>query len=368
MSNNNSSPPGNFIGAIIIGIFIGAVSQVFGAIVSTILLQKLSPIPALAFSFLATIVLIFFMNLVDGSRRVDGRNRKSFFHWLGIFSAYAFYLVLVFGFLSILVPPVAATSSPTGIVMITATPSETLVPPYTNPIGQVPNTSSATPNIATTAPPSTTLPPPITPTPSPTDTDTPVPTDTDTLEPQTDTPIPPTDTPIPPTDTPVPPTDTPVPSSTNTPIPPTFTLSPTTMPTDSFPPPNTTPTFGGNWLGEYFKNVELKLPAFCTPPASNVNFERLDQFPCSGMPSEYWSARWTTTTDVCFNKGTATFYVKHDDALKILIDGEAVYENDLTNDGSWLPPINVITDCHSLVVEYKQFTGGASLRVGWHQP
>ena len=82
------------------------------------------------------------------------------------------------------------------------------------------------------------------------------------------------------------------------------------------------------------------------------------------MPWEHWSARWTA--QLCFENPRA-FYIQYDDALRLYIDGSIIHD-------AWNGPPNELwkpyglSGCHTMTVEYRQFTGGASVKFGTYQP
>jgi hypothetical protein len=78
------------------------------------------------------------------------------------------------------------------------------------------------------------------------------------------------------------------------------------------------------------------------------------------MPLVHFSVRWRSQSPICFgNRGS--IYAHHDDALKIYIDGNLYYDGS-TSDDKYLN--YGITGCHSMTIEFRQFTGGASVTFG----
>lgn len=192
-----------------------------------------------------------------------------------------------------------------------------------------------------------------TPTPVPTvaATPTPLPTNTPTARP--------TNTPTPrPTNTPTPlPTATPTIRPTNTPTPvPQATNTATPVPTT--PPQNT-------WTGTYFKNRFLSgTPLFTRSEgqtlARNWGWSSLG----SGAGRNNFSARYTKTE--AFIGGTYQFTVRHDDGLRLFVDGQQIYSQWRDQAASTRAFTTTISaGMHTLTTEYYENRGRASVAVGY---
>jgi hypothetical protein len=125
------------------------------------------------------------------------------------------------------------------------------------------------------------------------------------------------------------PTISPTPTRTPTPVPtrtPTATRTPTPS---SIPTPTSTRTptptpAGETWTGQYYKG---------TSPgnANNLKLTRQDNAinfiwngsPGTNVPSDKFAVRWTKTQ--YFSGGTYQIVTRHDDGMKIYIDGRLVY-------------------------------------------
>lgn len=147
-------------------------------------------------------------------------------------------------------------------------------------------------------------------------------------------------------------------------------VSPTSV--SSTPTIVTTPTpvptlVGAMWRGEYFNNEELTGPPRFEQVSEAINFVWDGQSPGTGLSFEHWSARWTA--EHCFKNGPVSFYMKYDDGLKLIVDGEVVYD-DLSGSAQQqeLWKTHIVSGCTTIIVEYRQATGGSSVKFGWQQP
>jgi PA14 domain-containing protein len=150
---------------------------------------------------------------------------------------------------------------------------------------------------------------------------------------------------------------------------PTFTLTnmPINTPTRALTPTDTpTPPliYPGPWRAEYYDNENLSGSPRIIRDEPIIKFNWNQKPPADGMPLEHWSARWTSQSQLCFEN--SSFYVHHDDALRLYFDGNVPYDGTTSND-RWLSFIR-LTGCYTVKIEFRQFTGGASVDFASYQP
>jgi hypothetical protein len=133
------------------------------------------------------------------------------------------------------------------------------------------------------------------------------------------------------------------------------------------PGPTATPWINPDaWRGEYFANADLAGNPALVRNDANVDFNWGYGGPGSGIPANYFSARWTR--DLGFDAGNYRFHVVVDDGARLFIDGNLVINE--WRDGSQR---EVTTErylgggTHNLRVEYYQRTGTALIYVWWEK-
>jgi LysM repeat protein len=128
------------------------------------------------------------------------------------------------------------------------------------------------------------------------------------------------------------------------------------------PTPSEEPVAG--WSGQYYANAALEGSPHTTRQDSSIGFEWGAGSPMPGMPSDYFSARWTTTAD--FNTDTYRFCAMSDDGVRIWVDDHLVLNE-------WHPS-NAVAYCgahwvesgtYDMKVEYFEGGGDALIYVWW---
>lgn len=124
--------------------------------------------------------------------------------------------------------------------------------------------------------------------------------------------------------------------------------------------PAPAPVLITNFTGEYYSNQSLSGSPVFTRTDSAVNFDWGDGSPGGGIPTDFFSARWTTTTN--FPSGGAyQFTLIADDGSRLFIDGKLVIDR-WVNSGPALSYIaNLAPGDHQFVIEYYESAGGASI-------
>ncbi len=156
------------------------------------------------------------------------------------------------------------------------------------------------------------------------------------------------------------PTPTPTPTSTPGPTP---TPGPTLTPT---PTPSATPAPGAGWFGQFYHNVDLQDPPVATRYDPWIGFEWGTDSPMPGVPSDFFSIRWTTTAHL--DEGAYNFCAMSDDGARIWVDGHRVLDEWHPNNGvAYCGEHTVTTGNHELKVEYYEEGGDALIYVWWEE-
>ncbi|WP_159449261.1 PA14 domain-containing protein [Demequina sp. NBRC 110051] len=121
------------------------------------------------------------------------------------------------------------------------------------------------------------------------------------------------------------------------------------------------------WTVEYFAGTALEGDAIASECVTDIDrsFER-GEMPMDGVRSYDYSARFERTVDIA-EAGPYVFSIVHDDGARILVDGEAVYDQFTVSSGDRGAQAVVDLDAgeHVVEVEYSQKWASAKLVVGW---
>jgi hypothetical protein len=120
----------------------------------------------------------------------------------------------------------------------------------------------------------------------------------------------------------------------------------------------------GTWRGQYYANRKLKNdPSFERNDAA-IYFDWGYGGPGGGVGGQDFSVRWTRS--VFLPSGTYEFKVKADDGMRLWYDWtNLINEWHDHVDKTYSKQIEVSTGTHTLVVEYYQGAGPASIEVSW---
>ncbi len=131
------------------------------------------------------------------------------------------------------------------------------------------------------------------------------------------------------------------------------------------PPPTPTPTPApSGWTGEYFSNKDLSGSPALTRTDAELRFDWGIGAPAPGLPADDFSVRWTR--DVTLPAGTYNFFAKHDDGVRLWVDGALVidfWHDQPARTHSGTRTLSAGT--HRIQVEYYEHTGFASVVVWW---
>lgn len=161
---------------------------------------------------------------------------------------------------------------------------------------------------------------------------------------------------------PKPPKPTPPPAATPTPKPePPPPPTPPVAPAEDLTPP-TTPGCGLH--GEYYGDDSLTKLVF-TRLEAKVDFNWGGGSPGPGVPGDYFTCRWRGYVLPKFAE-TYTFWASADDYARIYVDGKQLMDTWPNEPRKDQGDIELAPDkLHSIVVEYREVTGGAAITLYW---
>jgi hypothetical protein len=142
---------------------------------------------------------------------------------------------------------------------------------------------------------------------------------------------------------------------------PSYPPGPSHPPGPPQPPPPDQPA---DWHGEYFDNKDLSGSPELTRTDTDLRFDWGTGAPASGLSADDFSVRWTA--DVDFQADTYDFFARHDDGVRVWVDGALIIDSwhdqpATTHSGTR----TLSADTHHIRVEYYEHTGLASLVVWW---
>lgn len=145
-------------------------------------------------------------------------------------------------------------------------------------------------------------------------------------------------------------------------LPPVATSVLPTSPT-TVPPSSLCPTITG-WKAQYYNSPDLAGPVVLCRDEAAINVDWGAAGPGSPVGVDGFSARFTRT--VTFAEGTYRFTISADDGYRLLIDGEVVAgcwcDSGLTTETL---DIDIAAGGHSVVLEYRDVAGDASVALAW---
>lgn len=120
------------------------------------------------------------------------------------------------------------------------------------------------------------------------------------------------------------------------------------------------------WKGEYYPNRQFAgLPAFVRDDRE-IRFDWGKGAPSLIMPSDDFAVRWTRT--LSFAGGRYRFWALADDGVRLRLDGVIILDEWHSATGHlYAQERDVSAGTHTVVVEYYERSGNASIHLGWEQ-
>lgn len=163
----------------------------------------------------------------------------------------------------------------------------------------------------------------------------------------------------------------PPPASATPALPPTATLTPpvgatvTPTPIPAAPTATVDPNAPGQWYAQYFDNPDLVGPAVLERVEKTLSYNWGSGSPDARVPRDNWSARWTRFEDIP-NTDNYLFTLTVDDGARLLVDGVIVIDEWRAGAARTVSTSKGLSrGRHTIVVEYVDFTGVASMGVSW---
>jgi hypothetical protein len=121
---------------------------------------------------------------------------------------------------------------------------------------------------------------------------------------------------------------------------------------------------GNSWFVQYYNSSNWSNPSVSMYSAY-IDFNWGTTPPAPGMPADNWTATMTSTA--YFYTGSYVFSALADDEISVQIDG-VTYINTIGAGMSGKPvqiAVPMTQGNHNLVVQYRQYTGGAYVYLNW---
>ncbi|MHA7287364.1 malectin domain-containing carbohydrate-binding protein [Arthrobacter sp. MDT3-44] len=119
----------------------------------------------------------------------------------------------------------------------------------------------------------------------------------------------------------------------------------------------------GLWNVQYFEGTALEGSAIVAGCEAEIDQEFKDGEGPDGVDNSDYSARWEKTFD---GEGAYTFTVRADDGVRLLVDGESVFDNwDGTTNSETSRTVDLAAGEHTVTVEYFQAKGGAFITASY---
>ncbi|MET0448069.1 MAG: malectin domain-containing carbohydrate-binding protein [Aeromicrobium sp.] len=120
------------------------------------------------------------------------------------------------------------------------------------------------------------------------------------------------------------------------------------------------------WSASYFAGTTLSGASLATDCVVELDFEHSgDEAPISGVSPVNYSARFVKTIDE--GAGSYTFTARADDGVRVLVDGAAVIDRWSYSTQPVIATVPLSAGPHTVVVEYYQGWGGASLSLEYER-
>jgi hypothetical protein len=134
--------------------------------------------------------------------------------------------------------------------------------------------------------------------------------------------------------------------------------------TSSQPTPSSSGGSSG-WKAEYFANTDLYGKPKITRTDSKIDFDWKRNAPATGLPKDNFSVRWTQTID--FSGGIYRFYLSADDKATLRVGDRMVLRVPASGSSQGTYDLALIQGRQKVTLEYREFTGNASVRLSWQK-
>ena len=126
------------------------------------------------------------------------------------------------------------------------------------------------------------------------------------------------------------------------------------------------PDYYPDWRGDYYRNQSLTGAPSLTRNDPAIDFNWGYGSPAPGIPSDYFSVRWTRT--LYFEEGRYRFSGRYDDGMRIYVDGHLVVDDWAVGSvRERSGEIYLSRGNHNIQVDYFENTGQAEARVWWQR-
>jgi hypothetical protein len=133
--------------------------------------------------------------------------------------------------------------------------------------------------------------------------------------------------------------------------------------------PSAAGVYEGEWLAEYFGNMDLEGPVLYTETLPGPFLEKVWPYGegprRGGVPDDMWSARFTTL--VTFPGGNVKFFLNSDDGSRMLLNGYVVLDQWKDRAATWFEArvLTIPAGTYVLTVEYYDHAGANSVAAGF---
>jgi len=136
-----------------------------------------------------------------------------------------------------------------------------------------------------------------------------------------------------------------------------------TLSLGQYPAGDILPSVFTGWIGQYYANTQLALPAAAVRADPRVNFQWNGAAPAAGMSATGFSARWSRR--MAFTDGHYPFILDASGNGRVFVDGEQVMSNwNADNLGIYLQQSSMVTltsGLHLVEIEYVNHEGDARI-------
>lgn len=137
-----------------------------------------------------------------------------------------------------------------------------------------------------------------------------------------------------------------------------------TVTNEPSPTPTPFPSPQGEFLGQYFNNMNLHGNPIFQRLDSEINFDWGTGSPDSAVPVNYFSARWTQDAD--FESGLYQFTITGDDGIRLKIDDQVILDRWIDQGATtYIPELSLTAGTHTIVMEYYEREGDAVAKLNW---